>query len=69
MGRLEKKMSTLRQAALEYPWQIIDWKIIFMAGSQPNIYILGNFFNIKHSWRLRLVGLWFKVSVACNLGH
>ena len=59
-------MSALRQAALEYTRQITDWSIIFTVGSRPNIYILGNFFNTMHSWRLGsyrcLDGLWFRVT-------
>jgi hypothetical protein len=55
-----KKMPAFRQAALEYPRQISDWEIIFTAGSRPNIYFLGKVFNTMHSWRLCLLGLWFR---------
>jgi hypothetical protein len=55
-------MPALRQAALEYPRKITVWKIIFTAGKRPNIYKLGIFLNTMHSWRLCLVGLWFRVT-------
>ena len=43
MSRLGKKMLAFRQAALEYPQQITDWKVFFMAGIWPDMYFLGNF--------------------------
>ena len=38
-------MSAVRQAALEYPRQITNWKIIYTTGNRPNMYILGNLFQ------------------------
>ena len=43
IGPIRRRKPASRQDALEYPRQIANCKIIFMAVSRPYIYILGNF--------------------------